>query len=475
MEYRFNNVQILAIGDIVLDRYILGGIHRTSPEAPVPVVDIETVEERPGCVGNVAMNIASLAAHCHLLALVGDDREGASITHLLEQQSGISPHLQLCSKETIVKTRVVSQQQQLIRMDRNVDFTDVDKQALLQTYQRIMPKMQAVLVSDYGKGIGSDMLRIIALAHAQQKPIFIDPQGHDFSHYRGATALLPNFTEFQGAVGSCDTEEMIQEKGQALIKTLQLQALLITRGEEGMTLLVKDEDAVMIPTSNKDVYDVTGASDTVIASFATAFAAGYTMKIAAQIANNAASIVVTKLGTATVTAKELQGAAEKQCQKISKGIVNLQQLKLAVQRAKSAGETVVMTNGCFDLMHAGHVAYLQEAKKLGDRLIVAINEDASIRRIKGECRPIQNFKTRCQLLAALSAVDWVVGFCEDTPENLLRTLQPDILVKGGDYNTSEIVGGDIVLQYGGRIDIIKHGFADCTTSSVIEKIKVAEH
>lgn len=471
MEYRFDDAQILAIGDIVLDRYISGAANRTSPEAPVPIVDIEAVDDRPGCVGNVAMNIASLHAHCHLFALLGDDSEGQSLVNILSQQDRISPHLQSCPQETILKTRVLSQHQQLIRMDRDADYHGTDKGLLLDNYQKMLPNVQAVLVSDYGKGIASDMTAIITAARSLQKPIFIDPRGSDFEQYRGATAILPNFREFQDVVGVCDSEAMIQTKGQALIHELQLEALLVTRSEKGMTLLVKDQDAVTIPSPDKDIYDVTGASDTVIASFVTAFAAGFSLVGAARVANGAAGIAVTKLGTATVTPEELQCALEKKSHPTVEGVVNLQQLKRAVQVAQLANETVVLTNGCFDLMHAGHVAYLQEAKKLGDRLIVAVNEDVSIKRIKGEHRPVQDFATRCQLLASLSAVDWVIGFSDDTPENLLRALHPDILVKGGDYKITEIVGWEIVQQYGGRVEFIKHSFSDCTTSSVIEKIR----
>lgn len=470
MEYSFNNAQILAIGDLVLDRYIYGSTERTSPEAPVPIVDIQRIEERPGCVGNVAANIVALGAQCTLLSMLGSDAEAKILRQALEQR-GIDVCASEVAQQTIIQSRIISQQQQLLRMDQQVSYDALNKQPLMGQYEAALTSPQVVLISDSQKGMLPDPVALIATAGIQKVPVFVDLRHDGLMHYPGVTGMVVGVRDFLRAMADTASQESLTDVGELFMEQTGLEVLLLTRGAQGLMLFTKDKPPVTIPAANKDVYDATGARDTVAAAFTTAVAAGYDYDRAARIANKAAGIAVTKTGTATVSLQELQSAfdSELASHQITTGILPLEELKKAVQAAQRADETIVFTNGCFDLLHAGHVAYLQEAKKLGDRLIVGINEDASIQRIKGDSRPIQDFSTRSQLLYALSAVDWVIGFSEDTPCNLLRALQPDILVKGGDYDISGVVGREIVEVYGGRVEVIKHGYADCTTSSTLSK------
>jgi D-beta-D-heptose 7-phosphate kinase/D-beta-D-heptose 1-phosphate adenosyltransferase len=310
---------------------------------------------------------------------------------------------------------------------------------------------------------------MIEAANAAGIPVLVDPKGADFSRYRGATLLTPNLHEFEAVVGNCATEEELVERGEKLMHELELSALLVTRGEHGMTLLRPGEEEFHLPARAREVFDVTGAGDTVIAVLAAAVAAGEDLPQAVALANTAASIVVSQLGTAAVSAPELRRAIQVD-QGSERGAVTLGQLKIAVADARSHGEKVVFTNGCFDIIHAGHVGYLEQARELGDRLIVAVNSDKSVRKLKGKGRPINPEDRRMAVLAGLEAVDWVVCFEDDTPEPLLHALKPDILVKGGDYDKTGVVGWEIVEGYGGEVRALDF-VQDLSTTAIVNKIR----
>jgi D-beta-D-heptose 7-phosphate kinase/D-beta-D-heptose 1-phosphate adenosyltransferase len=330
--------------------------------------------------------------------------------------------------------------------------------------------VNVIVLSDYKKGALQSAPSMIAAARAANKTVLVDPKGTDFSCYRGATLLTPNLHEFEAVVGECKDEQTLVQKGMALIEALDLQALLVTRGEHGMTLLQRGEQQhpLHLPAQAREVFDVTGAGDTVIATLAASMAAGIALPQAVVLANIAAGIVVGKLGTATISGPELRQAL-RQAHGIGRGVMTEEQLLAAMDDARNHGEKIVFTNGCFDLLHPGHVTYLEDAKKLGQRLVVAVNSDASVKRLKGEGRPIQSAESRMAVLAGLEAVDWVVVFADDTPERLLQLLKPDVLVKGGDYTPEQVVGASIVRAYGGEVAVLS--FVDqCSTTSIVKTI-----
>lgn len=474
MDYQFTQARVAVYGDLVLDRYLFGAAKRTSSEAPVAIVDIEKTDDRLGCAGNVVANIQALQAQSIVSGLLGADQAGDSICQLFDQIGAEQALKRSAENQTIIKQRVLSQNQQLIRLDFETRYqtdNEIAKQVLA-----LLPTVNGLVISDYDKGTVTDASSCIQRARELGIPVVIDPVGVDYECYRGATVIVANNGEFQAVVGPCGEDlALIEKRAQNLRQSLALQALIITRGKHGM-LVVTEHDTFSIPAPNQDVYDVTGASDTVVATLATALAAGYDIQIAAKLANTAAGLVVRKLGTASVNAYELNQAMQKQTQQVSMqlGCVSTQELKSAVKMARQQGETIAMANGCFDLLHAGHVTYLQSAKKYGDRLMVAINDDASIKRLKGESRPVLDLATRMQMLEALEVVDWVVAFSSDTPEPLLEEIKPDVLVKGGDYSEDQIVGGEFVKSYGGKIHIIPHPFAHCSTSKIVEKMQQQE-
>lgn len=464
----FSQAHVLVVGDVMLDRYWHGSTSRISPEAPVPVVHIKESEDRPGGAGNVALNVRALGSTASLLGLVGMDEAGRILREQLEGAK-IHGHLLEADMPTVTKLRVISRHQQLIRLDfeeRPVD--DEHFKNLFEKYEVLIKKANAVIFSDYNKGALKQLPKFIEVACKAKVPVFIDPKYHDFNIYQGATLLTPNFKEFESVVGPCQNEEDIVKKGRALLKAHNLTALLVTRGERGMTLLRADQPELHIPTRAKEVFDVTGAGDTVIASVAAAVASGTDLADAVVLANAAAGISVGKLGAATVSLPELRGVLQDHRGEPS-GVVAEDQLLLAVEEARSRGERIVMTNGCFDILHAGHVHYLDQAKQYGDYLIVAINDDASVRQLKGKGRPVNSLEKRMAVLSGLSATDWVVPFFEDTPERLIKAVTPDVLVKGGDYKIEEIAGADHVLKQGGRVEILDF-LEGLSTTSLLNKI-----
>lgn len=466
---RFDATRILVVGDVMLDRYWHGDTSRISPEAPVPVVKIENIEDSPGGAANVALNIAALGAACNLTGVIGDDVAGQSLQQVLTA-AGIECDFHLSDNNpTITKLRVLSHHQQLIRLDFEEEFSSEDSELINKKLSGLLKNVDLVILSDYKKGSLKDIKNFIPLIKAAGIPILVDPKGSDFSKYKGATLLTPNLSEFEIVVGKCATEEELVSKGQRLIKDLDLEALLVTRGEHGMSLIRPNEAELHFPARSRDVFDVTGAGDTVISVLAASLGAGKPLPEAVALANIAAGIAVSKVGTVAVSGPELRREVQNDSD-TGRGVMSREQLALAVADAKANGEKVVFTNGCFDIIHAGHVGYLQDARNQGERLIVALNDDASVTRLKGEGRPINPIERRMAVVAGLEAVDWVISFDEDTPIPLLEELQPNILIKGGDYGIDEVVGAEIVQAYGGEIKVL--AFLDnCSTTGIVEKIQ----
>ncbi|WP_434456989.1 bifunctional D-glycero-beta-D-manno-heptose-7-phosphate kinase/D-glycero-beta-D-manno-heptose 1-phosphate adenylyltransferase HldE [Stutzerimonas urumqiensis] len=465
---RFDQAPVLVVGDVMLDRYWHGGTSRISPEAPVPVVRVDQVEDRPGGAANVALNIAALGAPASLAGVTGEDEAAVSLADSL-RAAGVAAHFQrIADQPTIVKLRVMSRHQQLLRMDFEEPFrTDAD--ALAAQVDTLLEGVKVLVLSDYGKGALKNHQALIAAARRRGIPVLADPKGKDFAIYRGATLITPNLAEFEAVVGACADESELVAKGLGLIGALELEALLVTRGEHGMTLLRPNLPELHLPARAREVFDVTGAGDTVISTLAAAIAAGEALPQAVALANLAAGIVVGKLGTACISAPELRRAVQRE-EGSERGVMALEQLQTAVEDARAHGERIVFTNGCFDILHAGHVTYLEQARALGDRLVVAVNDDASVSRLKGPGRPINAVERRMAVLAGLGAVDWVVSFSEDTPERLLAEVRPDILVKGGDYGVEQVVGAELVQAYGGEVKVL--GLVEnSSTTAIVEKIR----
>jgi D-beta-D-heptose 7-phosphate kinase/D-beta-D-heptose 1-phosphate adenosyltransferase len=463
----FDNVRVLVIGDVMLDHDWYGDTSRISPEAPVPVVRVRGTEKRPGGAANVAMNVAAIGAHTTLAGLVGEDDSATVLEQLLSAAGVASQLVHLPGIETITKMRVLSRHQQLLRLDIEEPLPPEAARALLSDSARRLQGVQALVLSDYGKGTLGDVSALIAAARDMHVPVLVDPKGTDFERYRGATLVTPNLGEFEQVVGNCaDTDDLVR-RGQQLRQSFSLGALLVTRGEYGMTLISADAPVLHLRAEAREVFDVTGAGDTVIGVLAAAVGAGQSIADAARLANAAAGLVVGKLGAATATAEQLRVALA-DVEPTHPELMNEDQVIAAVNAARAHGERVVMTNGCFDLLHAGHVQYLRQARALGERLVVAINDDDSVGRLKGEHRPVNEVHARAAVLAALSAVDWVVSFREDTPARLIERLAPDFLVKGGDYAVDEIAGGDSVRKRGGSVQVLPYvdGFS---TSSILER------
>jgi D-beta-D-heptose 7-phosphate kinase/D-beta-D-heptose 1-phosphate adenosyltransferase len=426
-------------------------------------------EDRPGGAGNVALNISALGSATRIIGVVGEDESGAELKSRLTAAGVLCDFIQCPGKPTITKLRVISQHQQLIRADFEQAFEKQDVSSLLIKAKEQIANTQAMVLSDYAKGALQEIEPLIKLGRDHGIPVIVDPKGSDFDKYRGATLITPNLNEFEAVVGHCANETDLVTKGMQLVKDLELEAILITRGEHGMTLIRPDSPELHLPAKAQEVFDVTGAGDTVISVLAAALAAGETMADATALANIAAGLVVGKLGTAAISGPELRRAILGE-QDSGRGVMTSDQLAIAVQDARAHGERIVFTNGCFDIIHAGHVGYLNEAKKLGERLVIAINNDDSVRRLKGPGRPINPVERRMAVLAGLEAVDWVVSFSEDTPGALLQSLKPEILVKGGDYTIDQVVGGEFVLSYGGKVQALE--FLDnCSTSDIVEKMR----
>lgn len=465
----FSKARVLVVGDVMLDRYWSGKAARISPEAPVPVVQVKTIEDRVGGAGNVALNIAKLGGKVTLLGVVGDDEEGRIVKRLLEAAGVVCELIVEKSTRSICKLRIVAQHQQLIRIDFEetpIEFAQSEMEFRLSEH---LPKNDVVVFSDYGKGTLSHVQQHIHQAKQLAVKVLVDPKGVDYQRYAQADLITPNLSEFQAVMGSVHNEAQLIEKGRELINKHQIPNLLVTRGEAGMTMIQEDQIHSMSAQA-KDVFDVTGAGDTVIAVLAACVAIGMEWYDAMYLGNLAGGIVVGKLGTSTVSIAELTRAmhGDKDSQY---GVVSEAELLPLIATAKANGEKIIMTNGCFDLLHVGHVTYLEQAKALGDRLCVAVNSDDSVKKLKGESRPINGLQERMTVLAALACVDWVVPFSEETPERLYCSVLPNVIVKGGDYLPGQVAGGDCVIKAGGEVKILP--FVDGqSTTAMIKKLKL---
>jgi D-beta-D-heptose 7-phosphate kinase/D-beta-D-heptose 1-phosphate adenosyltransferase len=465
----FAPVRVLVVGDLMLDRYWFGPTSRISPEAPVPVVKVTSSEDRAGGAANVAMNLASLGAGTILTGLVGPDDNGARLRELLEDRGVRYAAVTAAQRPTITKLRVLSRNQQLIRLDTEDAFTPADAEPVAAAVGRALAGVAACVLSDYGKGTLADAPAIIRRCRDAGVPVLVDPKGTDFGRYRGATALTPNLAEFEAVAGAARDDDDLLRRGRHVQQDLELGALVVTLSERGMVVIPAAGEPVFLPARAREVFDVTGAGDTVIAVLAAGMAAGMALTDAAALANLAAGLVVRKIGVASVTPSELRLALHEQGQG-GRGLLARPEAALVAAEARGRGERVVMTNGCFDILHTGHVAYLEEAKALGDRLLVAVNDDASVTRLKGPGRPINPLADRMAVLAGLAAVDWVVPFHEDTPEALVGEVLPAVLVKGGDYRAEDIAGGRIVLEHGGRVEVLSYREGR-STSRIVDAIR----
>ncbi len=460
--------KILVVGDVILDRYWMGESKRISPEAPVPVVKGEKVLNRLGGAGNVAANVASLGCSVSLLGYVGQDEDGDLVRNLLKESHIESALISREDLNTTVKIRVISQGQQLVR----VDFEDSPKKfkgtQLTKIFREIVDDYQLVIFSDYLKGTLHDVSQLTALANERHKRVITDPKGGDFSRYKGAYLITPNMKEFEAVVGDCSGDQAMSSKAKKLAKDHEIENVLVTRGSLGMSLYPRSGPELHVPAEAEDVFDVTGAGDTVCGVVGAMLAAGESVAEAVSIANRAAGLAVKRLGAAVISAKELEATL------MGKGwqrkLLSLEVLKERSRCVRARGGKVIFTNGCFDILHAGHVRYLEEARKLGDMLIVGINSDESVKVIKGVERPINTLEDRVRVLEALETVDSIVVFDEATPINLIKALLPDILVKGGDYKPEEIVGCPEVLAQGGEVKALKL-FVGESTSSLAKQIE----
>lgn len=463
----FSRTNVVVAGDVMLDRYLFGSTGRISPEAPVPVVHVQETDDRPGGAANVAVNLATLGVSTRLLGVVGEDAAAASLESILSQHGIVCEFARAKDRPTITKSRVQSRGQQLIRLDEE-NAAAMPGDAMAKALGKSLDGAGAVVLSDYGKGTLSDVRGLINACREAAIPALVDPKGTDFSKYRGASLITPNQSEFEAVAGVCETDDELVRHARQMIDELDLAAVLITRSEKGMLLVEDGAEPVFLSTQAREVYDVTGAGDTVIATLAGALASGQDLASAAALANLAAGLVVRKIGVAAVTPGEMSAWLHQRGQG-GRGLVALDQLRAMVTESHERNERVIMTNGCFDVLHAGHVAYLEEAKSLGDRLIVAVNDDDSVMRLKGESRPINTLEDRLLVLAGLAAVDWVIPFSEDTPAALIAQVLPDVLVKGGDYVPEEIAGAKEVLQNGGEVRVLS--FRDGHSSSrIIDKM-----
>lgn len=459
----FSGLRVLVAGDAMLDEYWFGDAGRISPEAPVPVVRTGSSEQRPGGAANVALNAAALGAHVRLVAAVGRDERGDALERMLTDAGVRCDFVRSPELPTIHKLRVLARNQQLIRLDAEQPL-DACAEALADRVGAALPATDIVLLSDYAKGSLSRVEALIEACLAANVRVLVDPKGRDFAKYRGASALTPNESEFATVAGSWVQEDELLSRAESLRAELGLELLLVTRGPRGMALVSGGAPPLTLAAQAREVFDVTGAGDTVLALLGASLAAGVSPDDAAALANLGAGIVVGKIGVATVSRAELSLALHRRGSG-GRGLVELDELAAIVADAKVRGERIVMTNGCFDILHAGHVSYLEEAKALGDRLVVAVNDDDSVRRLKGAPRPITPLADRMAVLAGLAAVDWVVPFAEDTPAAAVERVLPDVLVKGGDWRPEDIAGGDTVLANGGQVRSL--GFREGRSTSAL--------
>ena len=470
----FNDITVLVVGDVMLDRFIYTDMERISPEAPVPILRQTRTTEIPGGAANVVANVASLGGQAILIGLVGNDPPGQRLQNLLATRPNIvTATIPTPDRPTICKTRYIAAQQQVVRIDEESEapLTPREHNALLAAVTTHLPKARAIVLSDYGKGVLDEhtTAAIIAMARAHGLPIFVDPKTQDFARYRGATCITPNLKELGlAAAMRVDSEPAIIQAARHVMARADAAAILATRSADGMILIEATGPIHTVAARAREVFDVSGAGDTVIATMALCHAAGRTLVQAMHIANAAASVVVSKRGTATATMAEVTSELEAREHPDTppKTALPLHQVAAMVERWKAQGLVVGFTNGCFDIIHPGHIALLDQARAACDRLVVALNTDASTARLKGPNRPINPLDSRARVIAAIRTVDCVTAFDEDTPHETIEALTPDVLVKGADYTIDQVVGADLVLQTGGRV-LLAHLTPGQSTTAII--------
>ncbi|PON19685.1 D-glycero-beta-D-manno-heptose 1-phosphate adenylyltransferase [Candidatus Entotheonella serta] len=466
--------KILVFGDVICDVYLHGTVNRISPEAPVPI--FECGERRPvlGGAANVAANLQALGCEVYLVGVVGADAAAQEIRALLEKQGIASTWLvEDPLRPTTEKTRFVAPQP-MLRLDRETrqPLDGEIAEMVVDVACALLPHVDGAICSDYLKGVCVPEVLKPVLDRAQEigRPVMVDPKSRDFTCYRGATVVKPNRLEAERASGRVlDNEVEVEAAGRWLCEQSQAKAVLVTRGPEGLSLIVPDRAPLHLPPHAREVYDGTGAGDTVIATFTMAVLSGLDFADAARLANTAGGVVVGKMGTAVVTPAELRTACALEVAPELRKVLPRDELVRAVRQHRQTGERIVFTNGCFDLLHVGHVRYLQQARSLGDRLVLGLNDDASVRRLKGEMRPLIPQAERASVLAALACVDYVTIFSEDTPLELIECLRPDVLVKGGDYTPETVVGRDEVEAYGGEVVLVPF-VEGISTTNIIDSV-----
>lgn len=474
----FAAAKVLLIGDIMLDRFIYGGVGRISPEGPIPILSIQRENEMLGGAGNVLANMQALGCQCDIISVIGADAAGATIKGLISQNRGL---IEDVNRPSILKTRYIAQNQQLLRVDHEKSLAispEIEKQILDKATALVKDKKVLVL-SDYGKGILTDGLTkgLIKLAEDNNIIVIVDPKGKDFSKYAGATIITPNKKELSEAVNNCavSSDQDVELAAKNIIENYNIQAVIATRSEDGISV-IGHEAPLHIGTKAQEIYDVSGAGDTVVATVAVALAAGADFAQAAELANIAGGLVVAKMGTAIITKEELQDAACNALQSSSfiSPVLDEELAKMQIQKWQDKGLKIGLTNGCFDILHYGHVNYLARARERCDKLIVALNHDDSVRLLKGPSRPINDQNARAAVIASLGACDMVVFFGasgadeDNTPSALVSVLKPDIFFKGGDYTIEQLPEGQIVLNYGGQVDIMPL-YDGYSTTDIIEK------
>ena len=446
----------LVVGDLMLDEYIYGDIKRISPEAPVPVINMQECKYLLGGAANVAANISSLGAKATLVGIVGNNSETVIFKDLLGEKNVAFEGVISSKRVTTIKTRILGKNQQLLRIDKEQtsDIDDIDEELLVKKIKKLIKYVNAVVISDYCKGVCTERIcrYVIELANKHNKYVFVDPKISDWARYSGASILTPNFFELNEASGQFlrNMPEDIIAASRVLLSDLQISNILVTRSQDGM-MLVNNTDVYNFHTEAQEVFDVSGAGDTVVAAAAAFLSAGADLVEAVKISNIAAGIAVSKVGTYNVTFEELAlkaNGVKKHKLLTSENAVD------AVKFYKRQGKKIVFTNGCFDILHIGHITLLSKAKQLGGILIIGLNSDKSVRRLKGNGRPVNSENDRAQMLAALEAVDMIVIFNEDTPYNLIKDIAPDILVKGSDYTTETVAGHDVVIDNGGQVVLL---------------------
>ena len=470
---RLKGAGVAVIGDVMLDRYVSGEVERISPEAPIPVLRVAHEKVMLGGAGNVAANIAALGGRGRFVALVGNDGAGEEIRRLARVLEGMAASLAVTvERPSTIKTRFIAATQQMLRADVE-GSGDIDADArreLNDMAKEAIKGRGAVVLSDYGKGVldAATIKTLVKAAQAEGVHVVVDPKGTDFAKYKGADVITPNKKELAEASHlPTESDDEVEAAAQHIIKTFGVSAVLATRSARGMTLVQKKNETVHIATEARQVFDVSGAGDTVVSTLALALAAGLELTEAAALANIAAGVVVAKVGTATVSSTELAHAINNRTLHIAEAkVLGLAETEARVAGWRTAGLKVGFTNGCFDLLHPGHISLLTQARASCDRLVVGLNADVSVKGLKGDDRPIQGEVERGHVLAALQAVDAVVLFSDDTPIALIETLRPDVLVKGADYTEAQVVGGDMVKGWGGTVVLAKLAEGHSTTATV---------